>query len=111
MSQGEAVQAGAVLIELDAADPALRVDEARTNVALQKVFLAQAEDRPTADVQAARERVNSATAALTGAEARLQQVKAGATASELAGAQAGVRSAQATLAAAEQRLADLTARP
>ncbi|MBI3979222.1 MAG: hypothetical protein HY331_13645 [Chloroflexi bacterium] len=67
---------------------ALKVDEARANIALQKILLAQAQESPTGEVRAAEEAVKAAEAALAGAEARLQQVQAGATASDLAAASA-----------------------
>lgn len=135
---GDQVRAGDVVARLDSAALALKVQDARANLDLQKATIAQqVEAAPVADVAAARaqldsalakqksveagastgdltaaeESVAAARAAVDDAQAHYQKLLNGPTAADVSQAQAGVRAAEAQLAAAQQKQSDLKARP
>ncbi|MEO8289135.1 MAG: HlyD family efflux transporter periplasmic adaptor subunit [Chloroflexota bacterium] len=120
--QGDAVEAGQVLAELDTAALKRNLDQATTQLEISKLQLQKAKDgaRPqdiaaaTADLEGALAGLNSArsggrpedvaaaTAALNQAQAKLDGIKKGATPQDIAAAQAGVQQAEAKLQAVKQ---------
>ena len=135
---GDKVKTGDVLATLDTADLALKVEDAKANLALQKALIdQQVEPAASADVSAAQSAIDSATtkqqqvangpttgdlktaqeavaaaqASLDNAQAEYRKATQGPTTSDVAAAQASLRSAQAQLASAQQKLADTKAKP
>src|SRR5919201_586528 len=91
--QGDKVEPGDVLAELDTTALQRQLNEARVQLDISKLKLQQAkEGAKPADIA-------GATADLNGAVAALNQVRAGGRAEDIAAAQAQVREAQAKLAA------------
>jgi HlyD family secretion protein len=135
---GDKVKAGDTLATLDTADLELKVQDAETNLALQKALVAQSAEPPSQadltaaqaalasaqakaqltasganpdDLKAAQEAVSVAQAGVANAQAQLTKATAPPTASDIAAAEASVRSAQAQVASAKQKLSDLQAQP
>jgi HlyD family secretion protein len=135
---GDKVKAGAIIAALETSDLQLKVDEAQTNLALQKALIAQSAEPPTQtdlnaaqvaldsalahqkeveggaaadDIKAAKEAVAVAQAGVDNAQALLKKATAEPTASDIASAEAAVRSAEAAQAAARQTLDDAKAKP
>lgn len=96
--EGDAVQAGDVLVQLEADDLALAVANAEQTLALREANLAGLLEEPAAaDVAAAQ-------AAVASARANLDDLQDGPTETELASAEANLRSAEASLWSASAEL-------
>ena len=102
---GDAVQAGDVLLVLDATSYELNVAAAEQNVAVQQANLDGLRTAPAAADIAAAE------AAVAGAEAGLVALTAGPREAEVAAAEANLRAADANVAAARAQLAQAAAGP
>ncbi len=89
VKQGDVVEVGAVLAELDKAAMQRQVDEARTQLEISKLKLQQAREGVRV------EDVTAATAERDAAAARLNQLKSGGRTEDVAAAQAQVNQAQA----------------
>ena len=98
---GDSVQAGDVLMRVEADDLALNVATAEQTVALRQASL----DSLLADPEAAD--VKSAETAVASAQANLDNLLGGPTAEEIAIAEANVRSSQASLASSSADLSNV----
>lgn len=98
---GDSVQAGDVLLRVDAEDLALNVATAEQTLALRQANL----DSLLADPEAAD--VKSAETAVSSAQANLNNILAGPTTEEIAIAEANVRSSQASLASSSADLSNV----
>lgn len=86
--EGEMIQAGDVLAQLDTTDLELRLAQAEAALALSRAQLARTR------AEAAESELASAEASLAAAQANYEQVKAGPLAADLAAAEAALRSAE-----------------
>ena len=90
VTEGETVQKGDVLAQLDAADLQMRVETAEAALVLSEANLARTQAGPT------EAELIASTAALAAAEARYDQIRAGPLEVEVASVEAALKSAQAT---------------
>jgi HlyD family secretion protein len=96
VQEGQRVEKGQVLAQLDQADLALQVRSAEAALASAQAQLDALQEGPRPEeVRAAEAQVAATQAALDQAEAQLDQLQSGATEAEIAAAQAAVKSAQA----------------
>ena len=88
VTEGQVVEAGAVLASLDTAGLELQVDQAEAALALSQARLAHTQ------APANKADLEAAIASLAAAEAKYEQVKAGPLPAEIASAEAALRSAE-----------------
>jgi HlyD family secretion protein len=107
VAEGEAVDEGHLLVQLDASDLQLRVQEAEAALALAKAQLAQVKAGPRqGEIVEAEAQLADAMAGLARAEAQRDQLTAGAMEAEVAGAQAEVAGAETEHLVAQNRHRD-----
>ena len=97
VKEGQRIEKGQVLAQLDQADLALQVRSAEAALASAQAQLDALQEGPRPEeIRASEAQVAAAQAALDQAEAQRDQLQSGATDAEIAAAQAAVKSAQAS---------------